>query len=64
MTASTSMIASTATPTALIADDEPHLARARAAQLEAVWPELKIVHVARNGQEAAERIAAFMKGIA
>ena len=51
-------------PTALIADDEPHLARALAAQLAAVWPELNIVHVARNGSEAAERIAALRPDLA
>ena len=51
-------------PTALIADDEPHLARALAAQLAAVWPELRIVHVARHGAEAAERIAALRPDLA
>lgn len=51
-------------PTALIADDEPHLARALAAQLAAVWPELDIVHIARNGLEAAERIAALRPDLA
>ena len=51
-------------PTALIADDEPHLARALAAQLAAVWPELEIVHIARNGQEAAEQIAALQPDLA
>ncbi|OWQ85274.1 DNA-binding response regulator [Roseateles aquatilis] len=51
-------------PTALIADDEPHLARALAAQLAEVWPELTIVHVARNGQEAAEQIAALRPDLA
>lgn len=51
-------------PTALIADDEPHLARALAAQLAAVWPELDIVHIARNGQEAAEQIAALQPDLA
>ena len=51
-------------PTALIADDEPHLARALAAQLAAVWPELNVVHVARNGSEAAERIAALRPDLA
>lgn len=53
-----------AAATALIADDEPHLARALAAQLAAVWPELDIVHVARNGPEAAERIAALQPDLA
>jgi DNA-binding LytR/AlgR family response regulator len=53
-----------AAPTALIADDEPHLARALAAQLAAVWPELDIVHIARNGEEAAEQIAALQPDLA
>ncbi len=44
--------------TALIADDEPHLARALGEHLARVWPELDVVHVARNGVEAAEHIAA------
>ena len=42
---------------ALIADDEPHLARYLRDQLLALWPGLEIVHVARNGIEAAARIA-------
>jgi DNA-binding LytR/AlgR family response regulator len=42
---------------ALIADDEPHLAHYLRDQLLALWPELQIVHVARNGVEAALRIA-------
>ena len=46
--------------TALIADDEPHLARALAAELSRLWPELQVVHLARNGVEAAERIRALM----
>jgi DNA-binding LytR/AlgR family response regulator len=50
--------------TALIADDEPHLARALAAELARLWPELQIVHVARNGVEAAERIAALQPDLA
>ncbi len=49
---------------ALIADDEPHLARALAEQLAALWPELDIVHIARHGLEAAERIAALKPDIA
>ena len=44
-------------PTALIADDEPHLATYLQSALAASWPELQIVAVARNGVEAAERIA-------
>lgn len=50
--------------TALIADDEPHLARALAEQLARLWPELQIVHQARNGLEAAERIAALRPDLA
>lgn len=53
-----------ARPTALIADDEPQLARTLAALLAKVWPELEIVHVARNGVEAAERIAALAPDVA
>jgi DNA-binding LytR/AlgR family response regulator len=44
--------------TALIADDEPRLARHFRTQLEALWPELQLAAVARNGVEAAELIAA------
>ncbi len=50
--------------TALIADDEPHLARALAAELATLWPELQLLHVARNGIEAAERIAALQPDVA
>jgi DNA-binding LytR/AlgR family response regulator len=39
-------------PTALIADDEPLLREALAAQLAQVWPELDVVAQARNGREA------------
>ena len=49
--------------TVLIADDEPHLARALQNHL-AHWPELTVVAVARNGLEAAERIAALQPDIA
>jgi DNA-binding LytR/AlgR family response regulator len=41
---------------ALIADDEPHLALYLQEQLALLWPELDIVHVARNGDEAAASI--------
>ncbi|KPF49372.1 LytTR family transcriptional regulator [beta proteobacterium AAP121] len=51
-------------PTCLIADDEPHLARALAAELGRLWPALQIVHTARNGVEAAERIAALQPDVA
>lgn len=42
---------------AVIADDEPHLARYLRDQLLALWPALEIVHLARNGIDAAARIA-------
>ena len=51
-------------PTALLADDEPHLARALAEQLKQLWPELQVLHIARNGVEAAERIAALQPDLA
>jgi len=44
---------------ALIADDEPHLALYLKEQLALLWPELDIVHIARNGVEAAARIEAL-----
>ena len=50
--------------TALLADDEPHLSRGLATELAALWPELQIVHVARHGVEAAERIAALEPDLA
>jgi len=49
---------------ALIADDEPHLALYLRDQLALLWPELEIVHIARNGIEAAERIAALAPDLA
>ena len=42
--------------TALIADDEPHLAHYLREQLLKLWPGLNIVALARNGLEAAEAI--------
>ncbi len=51
-------------PTALIADDEPNLAGYLKKALAAAWPELEIVAMARNGIEAAERIAALQPDIA
>jgi len=51
-------------PTALIADDEPHLATYLQGALAKAWPELEIVGLARNGIEAAERIAALQPDIA
>lgn len=49
---------------ALIADDEPHLARYLRDQLLALWPALEIVHLARNGIDAAARIAALEPDLA
>jgi CheY-like chemotaxis protein len=51
-------------PTALIADDEPHLASYLRDALAAAWPELDTVHVAGNGVDAAERIAALAPDVA
>ncbi len=51
-------------PTALIADDEPHLAAYLRELLQKAWPALAIVAVARNGVEAAERIAALEPDLA
>jgi len=42
---------------ALIADDEPHLARHLRQQLEQLWPELDIVYMASDGIDAAAAIA-------
>ena len=50
--------------TALIADDEPHLAAYLQKQLAALWPELEWLPAARNGVEAAEAIAAHRPDLA
>ncbi len=50
--------------TALIADDEPHLIKALQAQLATLWPALQVVATARNGLEAAERIASLQPDFA
>ena len=50
--------------TAILADDEPHLARALRSALATQWPELDVLHVARNGIEAAERIEALRPDLA
>ena len=50
-------------PTALIADDEPLLREALSRQLATVWPELKVVALARNGREAVERFEALRPDI-
>ena len=49
---------------ALIADDEVHLAHYLRDQLAKLWPELEIVAIARNGLEAAARIAELQPDIA
>ena len=49
---------------ALIADDEPHLARALASELTRLWPDLVLLPLARNGIEAAEAIAAMKPDLA
>lgn len=43
-----------AAPTAVIAEDEPVLARTLIRLLEQVWPELRIVGVAEDGLRATE----------
>lgn len=50
--------------TALIADDEPHLAAYLRTQLAMLWPELEIVEISRNGVEAAAAIAAHRPDLA
>ena len=42
-------------PTAVIAEDEPVLARTLTRLLEQVWPELRIVGVAEDGLQALAR---------
>jgi DNA-binding LytR/AlgR family response regulator len=49
---------------ALIADDEPPLARHLQQQLAVLWPGLQFAPPARNGIEAAERIAALNPDVA
>ncbi len=51
-------------PLALIADDEPQLARHLQQQLAALWPGLAFTPPARNGLEAAERIAEVQPDLA
>lgn len=51
-------------PTALIADDEPHLADGLRAQLARAWPELQVLATARNGLHAAEQLAALDPDVA
>ncbi len=50
--------------TALIADDEPHLAQALKLLLQELWPALGIVAVSRNGLDAAQVIAEHTPDVA
>jgi DNA-binding LytR/AlgR family response regulator len=50
--------------TALIADDEPHLADYLRAKLATLWPQLSIVAIAANGPQAAAAIATHRPDIA
>ncbi len=54
---SASSSASSPRPRAIVADDEPQLARTLVALLAEVWPALDVVHVARHGLDAARAIA-------
>lgn len=47
------------TPTALIAEDEPLLADALRADLARLWPELRVVAMAGDGQQALEQALAL-----
>jgi DNA-binding LytR/AlgR family response regulator len=53
-----------AIPTAIIADDEPNLARYLRERLAVVWPELEIAGVAANGPEAKALVASEAPDIA
>lgn len=50
--------------TAVIADDEPHLATYLRSELVKLWPELQVLRVARNGVEAAAAIAELQPDLA
>lgn len=50
--------------TAIIAEDEAHLARFLAERLNALWPELEIVGMASNGPEAQELLEAHHPDVA
>lgn len=51
-------------PTAIIADDEPHLVEHLRRRLAAAWPQLDIVAVATSGPEAAQAIARHAPDVA
>ena len=50
-------------PTAVIAEDEPVLARTLTRLLEQVWPELRIVGVADDGLKATELALASLPDV-
>jgi DNA-binding LytR/AlgR family response regulator len=50
--------------TAVIADDEPHLATYLRSELAKLWPELQVLRIARNGVEAAAAIADLQPDLA
>lgn len=50
--------------TAVIADDEPHLATYLRSELAKLWPELQVLRIARNGVEAAAAIAELQPDLA
>ena len=52
-----------APPTAVIAEDEPVLARTLSRLLEQVWPELRIVGVADDGVQATELALAHLPDV-
>ncbi|MDM4765076.1 LytTR family DNA-binding domain-containing protein [Pelomonas sp. SE-A7] len=58
------MTALNSQPTAVLADDEPHLLRVLSDRLRELWPELQIVGTAVNGLEAAEQIGTLQPDIA
>lgn len=51
-------------PTALIADDEPHLLEHLAAELAVLWPELQIVARTANGPQALAALASHRPDVA
>ena len=51
-------------PTAIIADDEEHLADYLAAQLARTWPDLQVLAVVHSGPAAAEAIATHRPDVA
>ncbi|MDI4631538.1 response regulator transcription factor [Pelomonas sp. V22] len=59
-----SLPTSPAAPSAVLADDEPHLLRVLQDRLRELWPELRIVGLASNGVEAAEQIASLQPDVA